>query len=194
MALASARSKTELRQAFRTKLEGVSSQDRAAREQSLNRKLVSLLSNKSGTWAAFQPHGFEPNIRPALTELTNIQWAFPRVQEHHIEFFKTDAAMNSGAFGIQEPGESAAHVSLDELEGLLVPGLVFDTEGTRLGRGRGFYDRVLSREELKNKPKIGIAFDQQVTSEALPSDPHDIPMNLVLTDAREISPSGRKVL
>ena len=60
----------------------------------------------------------------------------------------------------------------------IVPGLAFDRKGNRLGRGRGYYDRLLSGVAA---PKIGLAFDIQVVAE-VPCSSYDVPMDMVITE------------
>jgi 5,10-methenyltetrahydrofolate synthetase len=64
---------------------------------------------------------------------------------------------------------------------ILVPGVAFDTQGVRLGRGAGWYDRILSR--YPEALKIGLAFEEQIAS-TLPSEPWDVRMDLVVTNQR----------
>ena len=64
----------------------------------------------------------------------------------------------------------------------LVPGVGFDLNGNRLGRGKGFYDKLLPK---LNCTKIGIAFECQLV-ENLPVEPHDAKVNLVITEKRLI--------
>ena len=83
--------------------------------------------------------------------------------------------IHEGAFHILEPeGQPFADdVSIDVI---LVPGVAFDAEGHRLGRGRGYYDRFLSSfsSEL-----IGVCFDFQKVEE-VPVDAFDIPVDEVI--------------
>ncbi len=85
-----------------------------------------------------------------------------------------------GWYGIREPVASAGPLALNPLDLILVPGVAFDRHGRRLGRGKGFYDRLLS-----GLPgiKCGIAFDEQMV-EAVPVAPHDILVNRILTPTR----------
>lgn len=63
----------------------------------------------------------------------------------------------------------------------LVPGIAFDKNGSRLGRGLGYYDRLLAHVRLKAKPQVvGVCFDFQVL-DALPCEPHDQKMNWICT-------------
>lgn len=85
-----------------------------------------------------------------------------------------------GQFGIPEPACTALPVPLNELDFVLVPGLAFDPAGHRLGRGKGFYDRLLA--EVRGT-KCGVALDLQILDE-LPFEPHDIAVDYILTPTR----------
>lgn len=65
---------------------------------------------------------------------------------------------------------------------IIVPALGFDYNGNRLGFGAGYYDRFLA--DNSESVKIGLAFDFQVIP-SIPTEPHDIPMNIVFTPSRE---------
>lgn len=82
-------------------------------------------------------------------------------------------------FGIGEPtGED--WTDLDAVQLIAVPGVAFDHKGNRMGRGRGFYDRLL--KSTPNAVKIGLAYDFQML-DSIPTESHDIRMDCVLTDA-----------
>lgn len=83
-----------------------------------------------------------------------------------------------GAFGIEEP-TGKAFDEYDKIDLAIIPGVSFDREGHRLGRGKGYYDRLLP--QLKNTYKIGICFSFQL-SEQIPNEKHDVIMNRVFTD------------
>jgi len=85
-----------------------------------------------------------------------------------------------GQFGIREPDINCAEIPLNRLDLVLVPGVGFDLQGRRLGRGRGFYDRLLADMD---GVKCGIAFDEQMMGE-IPAGPRDIRLNFILTPAR----------
>ena len=71
---------------------------------------------------------------------------------------------------------------LNRLDFVLVPGIAFDLQGRRLGRGKGYYDRLLA--EVRGKT-CGVAFDEQIVDE-IPVEPHDIHVNCILTPTRWI--------
>jgi len=83
-------------------------------------------------------------------------------------------------FGIYQPKEGhVKEVPLDDIDLIVVPGIAFDRNNVRLGRGHGYYDRFLCA--LPNKARtIGLAFDFQVV-EDLPQDSHDIPVWKTIT-------------
>ena len=83
-------------------------------------------------------------------------------------------------FGIPEP-VGPIFDRLDEVEMIVVPGVAFDRQGNRMGRGRGFYDRL-----LKSTPaalKVGVAFDFQMF-DSIPVEPFDVAMDVVVTESR----------
>lgn len=90
---------------------------------------------------------------------------------------------SSGRFGILEPSGICPVYPLKQLDLVLVPGVAFDKNGRRLGRGKGFYDRLLKDV---SGTKCGVAFDQQIERD-LPVEPHDVHLNCILTPARWFS-------
>ncbi|MBP5540967.1 MAG: 5-formyltetrahydrofolate cyclo-ligase [Bacteroidales bacterium] len=81
-------------------------------------------------------------------------------------------------FGIGEP-TGPEYTDLERVEIIIVPGVAFDRSGNRMGRGRGFYDRLL--KSTPNAYKVGVAFDFQMV-ENVPVEPFDVPMNKVITE------------
>ena len=92
-----------------------------------------------------------------------------------------------GAFGITEPTAQCASFPLKRLDLALVPGVGFDLAGRRLGRGRGFYDRLLAQF---SGIKCGVAFDGQLV-ERIPEERHDMRMNCILTPTRWLEIPGQ---
>lgn len=97
------------------------------------------------------------------------------------------AELKPSGVGLLEPsGEDGGVVPPHAFDIVLVPGLAFDRAGNRIGFGAGYYDRFLS---LSPAFKIGLAYDFQVL-DRLPAGPHDIPMDLVVTESRDVGFSG----
>ena len=93
------------------------------------------------------------------------------------------SGLTSGAFGIWEPFPAPARlVAPDAFDLVLVPGLAFDLDGGRLGRGAGFYDRFLAALPQKTR-LIGVALDEQIV-EKTPRDAFDLPVDALATPSR----------
>ncbi len=126
---------------------------------------------------AFAPTPIEPDWM--LGSLTPGKiFAFPRLNGQHIDFFpvKDPSTMTPGAFGILEPpGEEFA----PEPDLILIPGVAYDMRGNRLGRGGGYYDRLLGRF---GGYRLAIAFDFQVVL-SVPTDPHDKSVQAIVSES-----------
>ena len=84
-----------------------------------------------------------------------------------------------GAFGISEPTGTVV-TDYSQIDLAIVPGMAFDNEGNRLGRGKGYYDRLLPHLTAY---KVGICFPFQLV-DCVPTEATDVPMNKVITCAR----------
>lgn len=84
--------------------------------------------------------------------------------------------LQEGAYSIMEPtGE--LFTDYDAIDVAIIPGMAFDSDGHRLGRGKGYYDRFLSR--VPSLYKIGLCFSWQMV-DYVPYDEHDIMMDEVI--------------
>lgn len=88
---------------------------------------------------------------------------------------KSDSKMVEGDFHILEPEEKPYYGPLDLI---VVPGMAFDPHGHRLGRGKGYYDRFLTK--YPDVKTIGICFDFQLLPE-IPTEPHDKIIDEIIT-------------
>lgn len=86
--------------------------------------------------------------------------------------------------GIRQPARGARGAAAGEIELIIVPGLAFDAECGRLGRGGGFYDRFLGGIG-RGATLVGIALEEQIVAK-VPRDAWDIAMGFVVTDGRVI--------
>lgn len=89
------------------------------------------------------------------------------------------ADLRPGRFGIGEPGVECPPVPVTSLDFALVPGIAFDGLGGRLGRGKGFYDRLLGQAVGVT---CGVGLDEQFLAR-VPVEAHDIRMNLIAVPA-----------
>jgi 5-formyltetrahydrofolate cyclo-ligase len=94
--------------------------------------------------------------------------------------------LTKGTYGILEPKkEYIRKVNTDILDLIIVPGVVFDREGYRIGYGGGYYDRFLDKLS-KDIPSIGLAFDLQIIHQ-VPNDSFDCPVDFVITETQIFS-------
>jgi 5-formyltetrahydrofolate cyclo-ligase len=89
-----------------------------------------------------------------------------------------DCMVAGEQFGIGEPS-GKEWTDLDAIGMIAVPGVAFDHSNNRMGRGRGFYDRLL--KTTPHAAKIGLAYSFQMMDE-IPVEPHDVPMDLIIHD------------
>jgi 5-formyltetrahydrofolate cyclo-ligase len=100
---------------------------------------------------------------------------------------KDISELSPGYMGIPEPLlPNERLVSLDDFDLVIIPGVVFDYSGNRLGYGAGYYDILLSKSEEK-KPIVALAYEEQLV-DSIPSETHDVKINTVVTDKRVIMP------
>ena len=96
--------------------------------------------------------------------------------------------LSPGYLGIPEPLPPLAQDRIlrpSSIEVAVIPGVVFDRCGHRLGYGMGFYDRFLA-QAAPQAIRIGLAFSCQLV-DRIPSLPHDVPMDMVLTEQEVLS-------
>jgi 5-formyltetrahydrofolate cyclo-ligase len=101
----------------------------------------------------------------------------PRVNGDDIDIlpYRGDSSLSVGAFGISEPigNELIAPGTIDLV---VVPGVAFDRNGNRVGRGKGYYDRLLAQTQAV---RIGVAYSCQIFDE-VPAEAHDLRMHRTL--------------
>lgn len=93
-----------------------------------------------------------------------------------LRYYRGTQDLISGSYNIMEPN-GALFTTYENIDVAVVPGMSFDSHGNRLGRGKGYYDRFLSK--IPNAYKIGICFDFQ-KKELIPTGPYDIRMDEII--------------
>ncbi len=117
--------------------------------------------------ASYSPMASEPDVTEfnEWAVATGRELVLPRVTNESLEFARGETA--SGAYGLKEPiGQS---VNPAQIELIIVPALAVDALGYRLGKGKGYYDRVLGELTC---PKFAVIFDGEYF-ERLPVESHD---------------------
>ncbi|RLF27428.1 MAG: 5-formyltetrahydrofolate cyclo-ligase [Thermoplasmata archaeon] len=92
--------------------------------------------------------------------------------------------LEPGEYSILQPcREYVSEVSVNDVDIIIVPGIVFDEKGHRIGHGLGYYDRLLS--DSKNALHIGLAFEFQIV-DRIPVEKHDVAVDKIVTEKRVI--------
>jgi 5-formyltetrahydrofolate cyclo-ligase len=181
-------SKAELRKTIRAALERISPGTCSA----ASAKACALLKrqaiwNEAQTILFFAPLPEELDVWPLLGKCLAVKKictlpAFDAATQTYSarRVVNLAADITTGKFGVREPVPNCAEIPLARFDLILVPGLAFDLYGRRLGRGRGFYDRLLA---VARGTKCGVAFDEQIVSE-VPAGPQDVRVNCLLTPTR----------
>jgi 5-formyltetrahydrofolate cyclo-ligase len=149
---------------------------RARLEQKLAQNLTSLFAGVSVV-AGYNPLGSEISPLPAMVEARAVGAiaAFPCVANPAKPFrFLAGDPLEPGPFGIMQPAKRHPAVEPDLV---LVPLIAVDGSGTRLGRGKGHYDRALVRLKKNGARLIGIGWPMQRLTETIPADAWDIPLD-----------------
>ena len=166
-------------------------------------KLADLILKKAsagaviGLYRPANPNRFgeaDPTALLADPRLAGFHFAYPRVVDRFQSEMDFAVPMHpsdwtTGAFGSPEPHTNLPGVEPNEIELLVVPGVVFGIDGERIGMGAGFYDRYL--EFAKGAQRIGFAFDFQLLAEPIPQESWDARMDAVVTDLRVVEVASR---
>jgi len=178
--------KEEIREEIKRRRQLLPEEEREKRSSQIVEKLKTLLPQGADVLMFYAPFKGEVDLLPlakwCLCQGKRV--VFPRVLGKEIlplEVFSL-SELSPGYRSILEPPYEPSRL-VRELDIVFVPGVAFDLSCFRIGYGGGFYDRFLARWRIG--AKIGICFDFQVV-EAIPVDSHDVPMDLVVTEKREI--------
>lgn len=168
--------KEQLRSEILLHLKQMSAEDKQRESQAIQNLLSKELQYETGVWVGYQNLTNEPALDwSALAP--QIQWAFPQTHGQQMHFRLQPTQFEKSKLGVQEPKDGEV-VSLQAVQGVVIPALAFDRQGYRLGRGAGFYDRSLS--QFKNK-KIGVCFERALLDEC-PHEAHDIACDVVIAN------------
>ena len=180
--------KTRLRDEMKTMRAELSARDPDALEHMAEKFPLKLLERYGPTVSAYWPIGSEIDPRPLMTKLKHAgaDLALPRVEDDGSMSFRAWApghVLEDRPFGLKEPTADAPRLAPTLI---LAPLLAYDRHGNRLGYGQGHYDRTLAK--LRSEGRVflcGLAFHGQEVDE-LPAEPHDIPLDWVVTERGSI--------
>jgi 5-formyltetrahydrofolate cyclo-ligase len=190
--------KAELRAKMRVALRSISPADRAtASLQACNRLEQQEVWREAESILFYAPLPDEPDIWKLLVDAlaAGKTVALPRFiadkdSYDACQIREISRDIRTGQYGIREPQEFCVKISLNRLDLILVPGVAFDLDGHRLGRGKGFYDQLLA---VLQGPTCGVAFDQQIVGQ-IPVEPHDVRLSCILTPTRWHYPASPRAV
>ena len=170
--------KRELRAELST-VPGVTSQQ----NQAVVNHLFSWLSPRlPGTISTYRALGDEVSLDSLIERLPGWRWILPRVEDDgSMTWRDARLPLEVHRWGMEQPLESGRVIPTMEIDVFLVPGLAYDRNGSRLGRGGGFYDRELSTKR-SDAVSIGVTVDSRLR-EDLPVENHDISVMYVVTES-----------
>lgn len=170
--------KRQLREEMRRRIAENADADSSA----VVREIAAYLSDRPGSKvvAVFAALPGEVDLRTLPGEIGRV-WVFPRVEAGELVFHEVrdfDAGLEKGAYGIMEPKTDLPKVTITDVDIFLCPGLAFDPTGGRIGRGKGFYDRMLKMAR-PDALKVGVCFGFQLV-DGIVMEEHDVRMNAVI--------------
>lgn len=131
------------------------------------------------TLLLYHPLPDEVDVSPLLDMLPGRMVLLPRVTGEstmELRVYEGRGSLEPGAYGIMEPC-GPLFTDYGSIDVAVVPGMAFDKDGNRLGRGKGYYDRFLAR--TPHVYKIGVCFPFQLL-ESVPAGPTDVRMDEVV--------------
>lgn len=134
----------------------------------------------------------EPDLLPHLLPVLSAQGAclsFFQIEAGELQARQVRALddLQRGQMNVWEPKPQCAAIPIAALDLILVPGLAFTRDGARLGRGGGYYDRLLAHPQCRAK-RIAIAYDLQLV-DRIPLEPHDQHVHQIITESGLIQSS-----
>jgi len=135
-----------------------------------------------GVVASYLPMSSEISLGSLLTDPSTVS-VIPRIEESGDMVMRTydPNRLVRHRLGFDEPDDTAVTVNPDDIDIVLVPGLVFDEDGGRLGRGKGYYDRFLASLR-RSTARVGVTTDVSIVEE-VPTDVHDQRVGWLATES-----------
>jgi 5-formyltetrahydrofolate cyclo-ligase len=185
-----AQEKSELRASVRRTMEAMPAEQSRAKAQALAERALSWppmamarrvmvylsMAGEAGTGALIE-RLLEAGIEVAGPR---VDWNARTITPAQITDAMTDVVQ--GNLGVPEPAPSAPGMALETIDVILVPALAFDLRGFRLGRGAGFYDRLLA-DPRRTGLALGFGLEAQLVPR-VPTERHDARLDAIATERR----------
>ena len=164
--------KRAIRAEVRARIAALSAEEKEALSSQIFNKIENLNEIKNASVVAlFISLDDEPQTAAIIERFSlKKRIVVPRIEGDEMNFYDISEGLCRGAFGIMEP-IATTPVEPSEIDVMIVPGVVFTREGARCGRGKGFYDKYLSRSGFRAYT-IGVCYPCQIV-DSLPTEEHD---------------------
>ena len=151
------------------------------KKRSFEKKIIQriLEKTKNKVVCIYIPFGKEPDILNYINNASTLCTTFIDNKDK-IKISILEEPLVKNKLGVLQPKKLN---EINKVDIFLIPGLAFDLNGTRLGRGGGVYDKLLA--DYSDSYFIGVSFDEYIF-ENLPIENHDIKMNALITPSRFI--------
>lgn len=183
--------KSVLRKSMLEKRNSLSQEEVKKASSEIVEKLKSLpLINKSSIIMSYMPFGNEADVTSLNQWILDSgkQLCLPRVTDGSTMDAVSVQSIRNGlvknTYGIMEPDKGLGPFEPEKIELILVPGVVFDINGSRIGYGKGYYDRFLKNCGTQTIA-LGIAYSFQVL-DFIPYDEHDVRLDGIVTENKII--------
>ncbi len=175
-------SKEELRKEILRERKRLDPRTREELSARIVRNILSLPEfNRAERVLLYCPVRGEPDVSPLFEKVLErgSRLILPRVSGEELELVYVEdlSLLSPGSYGIPEPS-SGEVADPEDVDFAVVPGLVFDRQGYRIGFGKGYYDRLLKKIRA---PKAGVAYSFQVLGR-VPKEEWDEPVDLIVTE------------
>jgi 5-formyltetrahydrofolate cyclo-ligase len=170
-------SKEDIRKSIRQKKKLLSSEDKLQASELVFKQLFQLEQWKQAN-RVLSYHSLPDELQTIeyLDKMLSKELFLPKVDGDTLKIVAYDKSrLITGAYNILEPDDNN-YFPVEDIELIIIPGVAFDKQKNRLGRGKGYYDKLLSNTEAF---KIGICYDFQLVDE-ISTDAHDIKMDIVI--------------
>ena len=174
--------KPELRKAIRIRLAALTPEAKAEKSAALCRAAAHTPEWRDARAVGFfSPMASEPNVDLLWAVLGERTVCYPRIHGDDLVFIRVpsrEALLESERWNLLEPPHRDEHVvPVAEIDLFFVPGIAFTADGHRMGRGKGYYDRLLAHPSFRSTA-FGVCFAEQLVAH-LPMEDHDRPVNRV---------------
>jgi 5-formyltetrahydrofolate cyclo-ligase len=187
--------KRSAREAVRARRAAMSLEQRIEAAAGLTARLAQLVADRGArSVSCYLPLGDEPDTRPFLAwaREQGLEVLLPSAGEDGLLDWVRDGEEGyvAGRFGILEPiGERLGQAAAAGVDLMLIPACSVGRDGMRLGWGRGYFDRCLGTMD-RRPPVFAVVYDAELV-DAVPSEPHDVPVTGIVTPERTVIAAPR---